>query len=213
MKPKPVISNAAPESPRCRFRTQNGQCRMLAVDFSATLCVYHAQQALPQVPDTVDLLRPLTQPPSRFHSASEITHALSALFALLAQGRVSPRRATALAYIANLLLHNLPEVDTANASVREAESGGESLASSNKSAARSLDWTPANHGDSADSSVANNGESVHPSRIPGALRSNPSVLMSHSAPNLEPQPLPNTQPLPSTVEGFLAAVHSRRDTS
>jgi hypothetical protein len=81
---------------------------MLAVDFSATLCLYHARQAMPQVPDTVDLLQSLTQPPARFHNPQSITDALAALLSLVAQGRISPRRATALAYIANLLLHNLP---------------------------------------------------------------------------------------------------------
>jgi len=108
MKSHPVPSISISESPRCLFRTQNGQCRMLAVDFSATLCLYHARQAMPQVPDTVDLLQSLTQPPTRFHNAQGITNALAALFSLVAQGRISPRRATALAYIANLLLHNLP---------------------------------------------------------------------------------------------------------
>jgi hypothetical protein len=85
---------------------------MLAVDFSATLCLYHARQAMPEVPDTVDLLPTLTQPPARFHSAQQVTDALGTLFSLLAQGRISPRRATALAYIANLLLHNLPATES-----------------------------------------------------------------------------------------------------
>jgi hypothetical protein len=125
-----VPSNPVSESPRCQYRTQNGQCGMLAVDFSSSLCLYHARQALPEVPDTVDLLRALTQPPSRFTNAQDITNALGALFSLLAQGRISPRRATSLAYIANLLLHNLPATETAphpTAEVRDSQCSGHSL--------------------------------------------------------------------------------------
>lgn len=189
MNSHPVPSTSVSESPRCQYRTQNGQCRMLAVDFSSTLCLYHARQALPEVPDTVDLLRSLTQPPSRFNNAQEITDALGALFSLLAQGRISHRRATSLAYIANLLLHNLPAADSALRHNAEAECSGQSL-----------DWPAANN---------NNGASVDPSPLPSPPRANSHALnAARSA-----APIPKPQLLPDAVEGFLAAVHNRIDTT
>src|SRR5579864_3381002 len=203
MKATPVPSASVSESPRCRFRTQNGQCRMLAVDFSSSLCLYHAQQALPQVPDTVDLLRPLTQPPSRFHSAADITQALSSLFSLLAQGRISSRRATALAYIANLLLHHLPDAD------REAPA---SLSSPNTCTGQSVDW-PTPTSDASDPSAAEKRRIIQSSQIPAASPANRFARPRHSSPNPKLPPLPDLQPLPSTVEAFLSAVHTLRDTS
>ena len=174
---------------------------MLAVDFSATLCLYHARQAMPQVPDTVDLLQSLTQPPARFHNPQAITDALAALFSLVAQGRISPRRATALAYIANLLLHNLPAADNANASLREARSPGESPASSPKCSGQSLDWPAA----------TNNGDTVDIAPTPASPRpiaNSPAQNAARSS-----APIPKSQPLPDTVEGFLAAVQNQIDTT
>ena len=189
MNTHPVPSTS--ESPRCQYRTQNGQCRMLAVDFSSTLCLYHARQALPEVPDTVDLLRSLTQPPAHFNNAQEITNALGALFSLLAQGRISPRRATSLAYIANLLLHNLPAAVSAPSPNAEAES---------QCSGQSLDWPSANSG---------NGDSADPSPKPVSLRANSSALNATRF----VAPIPKPQPVSNTVEGFLAAVRNRVDTS
>jgi hypothetical protein len=180
MKSHPVPSISISESPRCLFRTQNGQCRMLAVDFSATLCLYHARQAMPQVPDTVDLLQSLTQPPARFHNPQAITDSLAALFSLVAQGRISPRRATALAYIANLLLHNLPAA---------------------KCSGQSSDW----------SAATNNDDSVDQSPIPAAPGPNTNSAAQNVA--LPSAPAPKSQPLPDTVEGFLAAVRNQIDAT
>jgi hypothetical protein len=189
MNARPIPSTSVPESSRCQYRTQNGQCRMLAVDFSSTLCLYHARQALPEVPDTVDLLRSLTQPPAHFNNAQEITNALGALFSLLAQGRISPRRATSLAYIANLLLHNLPAAVSAPSPHAEAES---------QCSGQSLDWPTATNRNSADTSP----KPVSPRVNSSALNANHSVA-----------PIPKPQPVPETVEGFLAAVRNRVDTS
>jgi len=212
MKSHPVPSTSIVDSPRCLFRTQNGQRRMLAVDFSATLCLYHARQVMPQVPDTVDLLQSLTQPPARFHNPQSITDALAALFSLVTQGRISPRRATALAYIANLLLHNLPAADN-----REAKCSGQSS-----------DWSAANNnGDSADQSPAslpkcggqssgwpvnnNNNNLVDQSPMPVAPKPNTNSSATNAA--RSSAPIPKSQLLPDTVEGFLAAVRNQIDTT
>lgn len=203
MNTHPVPSTSVPESPRCQYRTQNGQCRMLAVDFSSSLCLYHARQALPEVPDTVDLLRSLTQPPSRFTNAAEITNALGALFSLLAQGRISPRRATSLAYIANLLLHNLPATDNANSSPLDVRSASESPASLPKCSGQSLDWPAANNNNNNDDA------SAAPSPKPPSPRANSSALTAAGS----AAPIPKSQPLPDSVEGFLAAVSNKIDTT
>jgi hypothetical protein len=209
MKSHPVPSISISESPRCLFRTQNGQCRMLAVDFSATLCLYHARQAMPQVPDTVDLLQSLTKPPTRFHDAQSITDALAVLFSLLAQGRISPRRATALAYIANLLLHNLPAAEPKcsgqssdwSAATNNDDSADQSPAPLPKRSGQSSDWPATN----------NNNDLVDQSPIPASPRPNtnsPATNVSRSS-----MPTPKSQPLPHTVEGFLAAVQNQIDTT
>jgi hypothetical protein len=158
---------------------------MLAVDFSATLCFYHARQAMPQVPDTVDLLQSLTQPPARFHNPQAITDALASLFSLVAQGRISPRRATALAYIANLLLRNLPAPDD-----RESKCSGQSL-----------DW----------SAATNASDSVEQSPIPASPKPNTNSPAT-DAPRSS-APASKSQPLPDTVEGFLAALRNQIDTT
>jgi hypothetical protein len=100
----PSISSA-----RCQHRTAAGrQCRSLASDDSSGLCPYHAA-SLDQ--DNTDFLAALTQKACRFQNAQGVNHSLGALYSLLAQGRISPRRASALAYISSLLLRTLPAID------------------------------------------------------------------------------------------------------
>ncbi|HEY4817535.1 MAG TPA: hypothetical protein VIH67_08885 [Candidatus Acidoferrum sp.] len=53
----------------------------------------------------------LSQNACRFQNAQGVNHSLGALYTLLAQGRISPRRASALAYISSLLLRTLPAID------------------------------------------------------------------------------------------------------
>jgi hypothetical protein len=53
----------------------------------------------------------LTQNACRFQNAQGVNHSLGTLYTLLAQGRISPRRASALAYISSLLLRTLPAID------------------------------------------------------------------------------------------------------
>ncbi len=67
--------------------------------------------ATSQVTDTTDLSAPLLRDSCRFLNAQGINTSLAQLYALLAAGRISPRRATALAYIGSLLLHSLTAID------------------------------------------------------------------------------------------------------
>jgi len=107
---QPKSPSPASTASRCQYRTAAGrQCRSLADDPSSGLCPYHAA-SLDQ--DNTDFLAALTQKACRFQSAQGVNHSLGALYTLLAQGRISPRRATALAYISSLLLRTLPAIDT-----------------------------------------------------------------------------------------------------
>jgi hypothetical protein len=54
----------------------------------------------------------LTERAFRFQNAQGINHSLGALYTLCAQGRISPRRASTLAYISSLLLRSLTAIDT-----------------------------------------------------------------------------------------------------
>ena len=90
--------------PLCRHRTKNGRpCRYSAADHSG-LCPRHAASSAHRYADpqiAADLLGDLTE----FDSANEVNQFLSRLLRLLAQDRVSPRRAAVMAYTCNLILH------------------------------------------------------------------------------------------------------------
>ncbi len=94
---------------RCQYRTAAGrQCRSLASDTSSGFCPYHAVSL---DNDHTDFLATLTQKACRFQNAQGINHSLGALYMLAAQGRISPRRASVLAYISSLLLRSLTAID------------------------------------------------------------------------------------------------------
>jgi hypothetical protein len=99
--------------PLCRHRTKNGRpCRYSATDHSG-LCPRHAagpthRHADPQI--AAELLGDLTE----FDSAAEVNQFLSRLLLLLAQDRVSPRRAAVMAYTCNLILHSHRAIDIEN---------------------------------------------------------------------------------------------------
>jgi hypothetical protein len=155
---------------------------MPAVDSSRTLCFDHARQAL-QAQETVDLLEPLTCQAAGFQDAQGINNSLGALYNLLAEGRISPRRASVLAYISSLLLRTLPAIDNDPYSNADDE---DDEASDLEGSAESLDAS------------ADEGRDTAPASAPAPA---------------SPSPSPQRQPLPDTVEGFLAAVRNRRDTS
>jgi hypothetical protein len=101
-------SDFAPE--RCQYRTATGrQCLSPVVDPNSSFCPRHASL---QPNESEDFLAPLTHKACRFQNSQGVNHSLGALYTLLAQGRISPRRATALAYISSLLLRTLPAIDT-----------------------------------------------------------------------------------------------------
>ena len=108
MTPDSLSSDFTPE--RCQYRTATGrQCCLPIVDPNSSFCARHASS---QPSESENFLGPLTARACRFQNAAGVNYSLSALYALLAQGRISPRRATALAYITSLLLRTLPAIDT-----------------------------------------------------------------------------------------------------
>ncbi len=96
---------------RCRHYTRNGrQCRLRVLDAQSGFCFRHVRPQ-PVQSDSDDLSADLLGQLSAFESASEINQFLARLLVLVTKGRVSPRRASVLAYITNQLLHSHRAVD------------------------------------------------------------------------------------------------------
>jgi hypothetical protein len=105
---KSPSSAFAPE--RCQYRTATGrQCCSSVIDPDGSFCARHAAS---EPDDSEDFSVPLTEKACRFQNAQGISHSLGALYTLCAQGRISPRRASTLAYISSLLLRSLTAIDT-----------------------------------------------------------------------------------------------------
>src|SRR5260370_9016137 len=100
---KPILA-----PPRCHHLSPGGRqsCSPAAAPES-TLCARHAA-AEPQ--QRADFSAELLDGCGNFQRAQQINHSLIALYKLLAQGRISPRQASVLAYIASLVLRSLKDV-------------------------------------------------------------------------------------------------------
>ena len=94
---------------RCQHRTRIGrQCRSLAADANSSFCAVHAAS---EPCDSADFAAALTSGSYDFQRPQGVNNSLGALYNLLAQGRISPRRASVLAYISSLLLRTLPAIE------------------------------------------------------------------------------------------------------
>jgi hypothetical protein len=101
-------------STRCTYRTSAGrQCRSLASDSHSGLCPQHRAEQEQEL--AADHYKHLTTKSQFFQTAQGINFSLTNLYQLLAQNRISPRRAAVLAYINSLLLRTLPQIDADNA--------------------------------------------------------------------------------------------------
>jgi len=111
MNTKSANSSPANDSSRCQHRFANGQrCRLLASGSETHYCHRHAK--LPENQrEPADLAATLTTGLGEFTSAAPINDFLSRLLLLLAQNRISPRRAAVLAYITNQLLRTLSAME------------------------------------------------------------------------------------------------------
>ena len=104
-------SEGAKGAAHCRHRTPSGRrCRLPISDLDSGLCLNHRLR-LQKDRDLADLASALTGKSEEFQTAAGINHSLAELYLLLAQNRISPRRAAVLAYISNLLLRTLPAIE------------------------------------------------------------------------------------------------------
>src|SRR5713101_6652918 len=107
---------------RCQHLFPNGKrCRKYATDSQFGLCLHHftvsaALGAARQQDqsDFTDLSADLLPELSEFDSDVDINKFLARLVVLVTKGRISPRRASVLAYITNQLLHSHRAIDREN---------------------------------------------------------------------------------------------------
>ena len=105
---KPSFIN---NSTRCTYRFANGKrCRLSGSNIDSPFCPSHA--SLPENQrEPADTAASLTADLKEFRSAIPINDFLARLLLLLAENKISPRRAAVLAYITNQLLRTLPAID------------------------------------------------------------------------------------------------------
>ena len=109
--PNPKSRNSNPllrsdSRERCLHRTASGRrCRIPAADAQSGLCSRH------QVPATkVDVAATLTAGLDDFTDPVQINTFLSRLLLLLAQDKITTKRASVLTYISSQLLHSVPTI-------------------------------------------------------------------------------------------------------
>lgn len=109
----PAKSSSTPtNAARCQHRTAAGrQCRSLVNDLSSEFCPRHAVQ----ISIKINFRDVLTRDAFDFQRSQGVNNSLGVLYKLLAEGSISPRRASVLAYISSLLLRTLPAIDYDNA--------------------------------------------------------------------------------------------------
>jgi hypothetical protein len=109
---KPQTANPVVQSARCIHRDPKGrQCRALALDRRSGFCPRHLPEQQQEL--AADHFRHLTTRCQFFQTAQGINYSHLNLSQLLAQNRISPRRAAVLSYISSLLLRTLPQIEAA----------------------------------------------------------------------------------------------------
>ncbi len=105
-------SNSENAITRCQHQFENGtRCRLHIGSADSAFCPRHARLGENQ-PIEEDLTAKLLKNSQDFQTAQGINFALGNLYDLVAQNRISTRRAAVLAYINSLLLRTLPEIDS-----------------------------------------------------------------------------------------------------
>jgi hypothetical protein len=95
----------------CQFYFSDGRCcRMLRSPAHASFCAFHARQEL-QLLESQRLGSEISASlHGDFLTATDINHVLGKLFIAAAQDRVPLRKATALAFLGQVMLSSLPHV-------------------------------------------------------------------------------------------------------
>ncbi len=110
---KPQTANAIVLSVRCAHRSAGGRrCRLSVSDPRSAFCAQHRSQQLEE--EAADHFSYLSRNFQYFQTAQGINYSLMNLYQLLAQNRISPRRAAVLSHICGLLLRTLPQIDADN---------------------------------------------------------------------------------------------------
>jgi hypothetical protein len=100
-------SSSINNSARCNYRFPNGmRCRFSGFG-SQPFCPKHTQPAAAPQPNSAEVASTLTANLDGFTSAAQINDFLSRLLLLLAQDKISTRRAAVLTYIASQLLRSV----------------------------------------------------------------------------------------------------------
>jgi len=196
MNAKTAKSSSANNPSRCEHHTANGRCRMPVADATTNLCFDHARGAL-QARQDRDFAHYLTRESAGFQTAQGINHSLADLYTLLAQGHISPRRASVLAYVASLLLRSLPAIDK-----DPSPDAGRPI---NFIDAVSDDVLPGEQ-DASDASLESAAESAAPAPCSGRSSDRSPEPPSHSGPSIGP----GSKPLPATAQEFAAQVLNRK---
>ncbi|MGB2590454.1 MAG: hypothetical protein WAJ96_07375 [Candidatus Acidiferrum sp.] len=104
-------NSTAGVSAPCQFQFSDGRCcRMLRSPDHPIFCAFHARQEL-QLLESQRLGDEIsTSLNGDFLTATDINHVLGKLFTAVAQDRISPRKATALTYMGQVMLSSLPLV-------------------------------------------------------------------------------------------------------
>jgi hypothetical protein len=106
-----ITKPSSTNGPRCRHYTDRGRrCQLPVVDAHSGYCFRHAKPQ-PAPSDSVDLSAELLPELSEFSSGADIRQFLARLLIQVTKGRVTPRRASVLAYITNQLLHSHRAID------------------------------------------------------------------------------------------------------
>src|ERR1700730_9368329 len=110
--PTKAIPTLEKDANRCSFRFPNGKrCRLLIVDPGFTLCFQHAKLK-PDHRELADLSADLFGDNlTELRTADQINCFLTRVVRLLAQNRISPRRAAVLTYATSLLLRSVVAID------------------------------------------------------------------------------------------------------
>ncbi len=110
---KPQTANSVVISVRCAHRSAGGRrCRLSASDPRSVFCAQHRSEQLEE--EAADHFSYLSRNFQYFQTAQGINYSLMNLYQLLAQNRISPRRAAVLSHICGLLLRTLPAIDGDN---------------------------------------------------------------------------------------------------
>jgi hypothetical protein len=107
---KPQTDNSVALSVRCAYRSSGRRrCRLSVSDPRSVFCPQHRSEQLEE--EAADHFPYLSRNFQFFQTAQGINYSLMNLYQLLAQNRISPRRAAVLSHICGLLLRTLPHID------------------------------------------------------------------------------------------------------